>query len=152
LNRLPTTDDSRPIASQRPRIITVLSLSHAALALAFLFGIVNLSIIIAQEKDTEAIRGLLIGMAACGVFAFASVVAALGFWLETRWTRPLAVASLATIVFGCTIGFFNEGDWEWDLLPWLIMFLALLLVHFLPAVSRRLKPQSIRSKESIEVL
>jgi hypothetical protein len=136
----------------RPRIITTLSLTHAALALVFLFGIVNLSIVIAQEQDTDAVRGMLIGMAACGVFAFASVVAALGFWLETRWARPLAVASLATIVLGCAIGFYNEGDWEWEVFPWLIMFVAMLLLHFLPAVSRRWKPQSIRSKESIEVL
>jgi biotin transporter BioY len=146
--------DEKPLTiRKRPRIITALSLTHAALALFFLGGIVNLSIVISHESDDpDSVRGLLIGMAACGVFAFAAVVTALGFWLQTRWARPLAITSLGVIVLGLAIGFYDEGDWEWDVLPILIIFAALLAVHLLPAVARRMKEASSSSTDSVEVL
>jgi hypothetical protein len=123
----------------RPRLITALSLIQAALALVFGFGIVNLSFVAQQEAhDADAVRGILIGMAACGVFAFASLVAALGLWLQLRWGRWVALASLTTAVLGFAVGFYDEGGWDWEVLPWLIPFVGLLILYSLPRVGRAL--------------
>jgi hypothetical protein len=123
----------------RPRLITALSLIQALLALVFIGGVVNLSFVAQQEAhDADAVRGILIGMAACGVFAFASVVAALGLWLQLRWGRWVALASLTTAVLGFAIGFYDEGTWDWDVLPWLIPFGGLVILYSLPRVGRAL--------------
>jgi hypothetical protein len=146
------SNDLQPTTRKRSRLITAFTIIHAILGLIFVGGIVNLSIVIAQEKDDpDAVRGILIGMAACGVFAFVSVTTALGFWLQARWARGLAIANLAIVTIGLAIGFYDDGGWEWDDLPFLVVFAALLVLHLLPTVKRRLRAESIRN-DSIEVL
>ena len=81
---------------------------------------------------------MLIGMAACGIFAFASVVAALGLWLQLRWGRWIALASLGTSVIAFALGLYDDGDWEWAVLPFLIVFIGLLVLYSLPRVGRAL--------------
>jgi hypothetical protein len=123
----------------RPRLITALSIIQAVLALVFVGGIVKLSIVVQQEaEDADAVRGILVGMAACGVYAFVSVAAALGLWLQARWGRWLAVASLATAVLGLAAGFYGEGQPAWDVLPWLLIFVGLLVLYLLPRVGKAL--------------
>jgi hypothetical protein len=121
----------------RPRLITALSLIQAGLALVFAGGIVNLGLLAAEStNDPEGQRGMLIGMAACGVYAFVSVVAALGLWLQLRWGRWIALASLATCAVGLAFGLYDDGEWEWTVLPFLIAFIGLLILYSLPRVGR----------------
>jgi hypothetical protein len=147
------TIHQRSVSQKRTRISTMLAFIHATLTLFFVFGIVNLSVVISQEKDDpDAVRGMLIGMAACGVFAFVSVVTAVGLWIQTRWAWGLAVASVATMAVGCAIGFYGGGDWEWDVFPWAVVFSALLVLHLAPAIATKLKAKDVGRKDSVEVL
>jgi hypothetical protein len=123
----------------RTRLITALFLIQAALALVFAAGIVNLGILASgATNDPEGQRGMLIGMAACGVYAFASVAAALGLWLQLRWGRWIALASLSTAVFAFAFGLYDDGQWEWTVLPFLLAFIGLLILYSLPRVGRAL--------------
>ena len=123
----------------RPRLITALSLIQAALALVFAAGIVNLGILASgATDDPEGQRGMLIGMAACGVYAFVSIVAALGLWLQVRWGRWIALASLGTCVLGLAFGLYDDGEWEWAVVPFLLAFIGLLILYSLPRVGRAL--------------
>jgi hypothetical protein len=123
----------------RPRLITALSLIQAGLALVFAGGIVNLGLLAAEStNDPEGQRGMLIGMAACGVYAFVSVVAALGLWLQLRWGRWIALASLGTCVLAFAFGLYDDGHWEWTVLPFLIALIGLLILYSLPRVGRAL--------------
>jgi uncharacterized membrane protein (DUF2068 family) len=123
----------------RPRLITALSLIQAVLALVFVGGVVNLAFVAQEEAhDPDAVREIMIGMAACGVYAFASVVAALGLWLQLRWGRWIALASLGTAVFAFAFGLYDDGQWEWTVLPFLLAFIGLLILYSLPRVGSAL--------------
>lgn len=139
--------------ARRPRLITALSIIQMVLAAIYLGGIVNLCYLAATANGQNAadvakeVRGLLIGAAFSGSLAFGSVIAALGLWWQTQWGRWLAVTLLAIANAGLLIGLYDEGDWEWDVLPALIPFALLLILFLLPAVGRALKRTPISGED-----
>lgn len=134
------------IEPKRPRLVTALSVIQMGLAAFYLAGLVQLCYLASVydvQKDADAagsIRGLLIGAAFCGAFAFGSVLAALGLWWHERWGRNLALVLLGLMTAALAFGFWDEGDWEMDVLPFLIPCVALLVLYLLPVVSRAFRP------------
>jgi hypothetical protein len=88
-----------------------------------------------RAGDDWASRMIVLG-SACAVLTLLSLLAGYGIWKLRLWGQFLALILVAFWVAVFAYAWYDDGDWEHDVLPVLIPFAILLTLHLLPATWR----------------
>lgn len=131
----------------RPRIVSALAVFQWLWAV--LYGFLGTYLLLGgvreiRSGDDWADRMIFFG-SACAALALLSLLAGYGIWKLKLWGQLLGLTSVAFWVATLAYGWYDDGDWEADVLPVLIPFGMVLVIHLLPATWRAFRKPKLES-------